>query len=39
MQLGRKLWIPQAEQGSQDYDFEMFNILAKFASEKQNEEW
>lgn len=37
MQLGRKLWMPQAGQGSQNFDFEMLNISSKFASKKQNE--
>lgn len=39
MQLGRKLRMPQAEQGSQDCDLKIFNISVEFASKKQNKEW
>lgn len=42
MSDSRKLWIPQAGQGSQGEDFEMAKLVGEFALKKQaenNEEW
>lgn len=41
MQDSRKLWIPQAGNGSQDQDYDMVKIVGEFAVKKENEddEW
>lgn len=38
MSLSRKLWIPQAGNGSQDHDFEMVKLIGEFAVKKENNE-
>lgn len=40
MQDSRKLWIPQAGQGSQDYEMNLAKFIGEFAAKKEkDDEW